>query len=34
MMNNLQPNGLETFKKTYSRRQRGGHIKTVGGAIT
>ena len=27
MVSNLQPNGLETFKKiSYSRRQRGGHI--------
>ena len=28
MLSNFQPNGPETFKKiSYSRRQRGGHIK-------
>ena len=28
MLSNLQPNGLEAFKKIcYSRIQRGGHIK-------
>ncbi len=28
ILNNLQPNGLETFKKiSYTRRQRGGHVK-------
>ena len=32
MLNNFQPNGLETFKKrSYSRTQRGGHIKREGG---
>ena len=32
MLNNLQPNGMETFKKiSCSRRQKGGCIKTVGG---
>ena len=34
MLNNLQLNGLETFQKIpYSRRQRGHHIKTLGGAV-
>ena len=33
MLNNLQPNGLETFKKDTLLQKTRGHIKTVGGAI-
>ena len=34
MLSNLQPNGLETFRKiSYFRRQRGGHIKWLKGRL-